>query len=688
MNQNEQLPAVSAAEAARNWHMEVDSDRIAWLSIDKHEAGANVLSREVVLEFDSIVRALSEAPPAGLVLCSAKESGFILGADINEFPQIKTAAEAFDLIRQGQAILERFEALPCTTVAMIDGLALGGGLELALACDYRVAAISDAPTLGLPEVQLGLHPGFGGTVRAIRLAGVTQAMTLMLSGKPVAPTKALQIGLVDRVVGRDELRVAAAELAGRSAPHRSASLLQRVLSAGPIRPFLARRIRASVAARAKPEHYPAPYSIIDLWERHGAHGPAAYEAEAHSFAELVESSTSRNLVRVYFLQERLKHAAAKPSDDARGHVHVVGAGVMGGDIAAWCALKGYTVTLQDRGMEYIQPALERAAKLFARKLSNPATLGETGARLTADVAGEGVARADFIIEAIFEDRDAKQALYREIEPRMKPGAVLATNTSSIPLEELAPSLDDPSRLIGLHFFNPVAKLPLVEVVRAADSADAVIELGLGFTRAISKLPVPCRSHPGFLVNRILAPYMAEALDLVREGVAPVEVDKAATDFGMPMGPIELIDSVGVDVALHVATILSPVVGREVAPELAELVAAGRLGQKTGHGFYVYRDRKPVRPHPSMTRSDAEITDRLILAFVNEAVACLADGVVADPDLVDGGVIFGTGFAPFRGGPIHYARERGIADVVAALEGLEARYGTRFRPSAGWAELRQ
>jgi 3-hydroxyacyl-CoA dehydrogenase/enoyl-CoA hydratase/3-hydroxybutyryl-CoA epimerase len=688
MNQKEQLPAVRVAEAARNWHMDVDSEGIAWLSIDKHEAGTNVLSREVVLEFDDIVQALAESPPAGLVLYSAKESGFILGADINEFPQIKTAAEAFDLIRQGHAILDRFEALPCTTVAMIDGLALGGGLELALACDCRVSATADAPTLGLPEVQLGLHPGFGGTVRTVQLVGVTQAMALMLSGKPVSPGKAMKIGLVDSVVARDALRSAASRMALQPAPSRGPSLLQRVLGAGPIRPLLARRIRASVADRARIEHYPAPYSIVDLWERYGADGAAAYEAEARSFSELVESSTSRNLVRVYFLQERLKHTAAKPADDARGHVHVVGAGVMGGDIAAWCALKGYTVTLQDRGIEYVQPALDRGAKLFAKKLSNPVALAETTARLTADVAGAGVPQADFIIEAIFEDRDAKQALYREIEPRMKAGAVLATNTSSIPLEELAPCLDDPSRLIGLHFFNPVAKLPLVEVVRATGSADSVIDLGLGFTRGISKLPVPCRSHPGFLVNRILAPYMAEALDLVREGVAPVEVDKAATDFGMPMGPIELIDSVGVDIALHVATILSPVVGREVAPELAELVNAGRLGQKTGHGFYVYRDRKPVRPHPSMTRSDAEITDRLILAFVNEAVACLADGVVDDPDLVDGGVIFGTGFAPFRGGPIQYARERGIADVVAALKRLEANYGPRFTPSAGWAELSQ
>ncbi len=511
---------------------------------------------------------------------------------------------------------------------------------------------------------------------------------MMLSGKPVRPSKALRLGLVDRVVDREGLRDAARELADRSPPARRQRLLDRILHFGPIRPILARRIRATVARRARRDYYPAPYAMVDLWERYGAATDEAYDAEARSFSELVESPTSRNLVRVYFLQERLKRSAIeKPAEEDKGHVHVVGAGVMGGDIAAWCALKGYTVTLQDRDMKYVQPALDRAARLFDKKISSPTTREETDQRLAADVGGAGVASADLVIEAIFEDLDAKQALYRELEPRMQPGAILATNTSSIPLEDLSPCLADPSRLIGLHFFNPVAKLPLVEVVKAKTSSPEAITRGLGFTRSIGKLPLPCKSHPGFLVNRILAPYMAEALDLVREGVAPAEIDKAATDFGMPMGPIELIDSVGVDVALHVARILSPIVGREVAPELEELVAAGRLGQKTGQGFYSYRDRKPVRPPLGNTQSDSEITDRLILVLVNEAVACLADRVVDDPDLIDGGVIFGTGFAPFRGGPIHYAKDRGIDAVVAALEELAARHGPQFRPSAAWSELR-
>jgi 3-hydroxyacyl-CoA dehydrogenase/enoyl-CoA hydratase/3-hydroxybutyryl-CoA epimerase len=642
------------------------------------------------MEFDTIVRALEDAPPTAVVLYSAKDSGFVLGADIKEFPAIDCAAAAYELIRQGQNVLARLAALPCTTVAMIDGLALGGGLELALACDYRVAAAGDASTLGLPEVQLGLHPGFGGTVRAVQLVGVTRAMSLMLTGKPVRPDKARKMGLVDRVVPADGLRATARKLAERPAPRRKRPLLERLLHLSAVRPLLARRIRATVARRARRDQYPAPYAIVDLWERHGgAATEEAYDAEARSFSELVESATSRNLVRVYFLQERLKHTApSKPDDAGKGRVHVVGAGVMGGDIAAWCALKGYEVTLQDREMRFIEPALGRAAKLFEKKITNPAALQETRARLAADVEGRGAESADLVIEAIFEDRDAKQSLYRDLEPRMKAGAILATNTSSIPLEELSPCLAEPARLIGLHFFNPVAKLPLVEVVRATTSGADALERGLMFTRGIGKLPLPCRSHPGFLVNRILAPYMAEAMELVREGVALAEVDKAATDFGMPMGPVELVDSVGLDVALHVSKILSPVIGRPVAPELETMVAAGRLGQKSGQGFYEYRDGKPVRPPSRMTGYDPEIMNRLMLAFINEAAACYADRVVDDADLIDGGVIFGTGFAPFRGGPIHYARQRGIDAIIADLESLAARHGDRFAPSPGWAELRE
>jgi 3-hydroxyacyl-CoA dehydrogenase/enoyl-CoA hydratase/3-hydroxybutyryl-CoA epimerase len=359
---------------------------------------------------------------------------------------------------------------------------------------------------------------------------------------------------------------------------------------------------------------------------------------------------------------------------------------MGGDIAAWCALQGIEVTLQDREMRYIEPALQRAANLFARRLAGPESRQAAAARLRADVAGDGVATAEVVIEAIFENLEAKQALYRQIEGHLMPGAVLATNTSSIPLEHLAAGLQDPARLVGLHFFNPVARLPLVEVVSTPRTSAAAQAAGMAFTRQIGKLPLPCRSQPGFLVNRILAPYLAEAMDLAREGVPLAEIDHAAVEFGMPMGPIELADAVGLDIALHVARILAPVLDRAVAPELEALVAAGHLGQKSGRGFYLYQERRPVKPRRTGHAPRNDVQERLVLALLNEAARCLDERVVADADLVDAGVILGTGFAPFRGGPLRYARALGIANVISRLEALAATVGPQFTPSPAWQGL--
>jgi len=691
MNNSSESKPAGLAKAYINWRIEIDENDIAWLCLDKPDASANVLSQEVLTEFAEIILAMIEQPPAGLVIYSGKPSGFIAGADINIFPRIESESEACEMMTRAHTLLAEFETLPCTTVAMINGFALGGGLELALACDARVVAAGTRPTLGFPEVQLGLHPGFGGTVRCVRLIGVMQAMPLMLTGKSVRPGKALKLGLVDQVVAPEDLREAAGGLARKPPPRRHRSIIDRLIHLPFMRSYLAARMRRSVAKRANPEQYPAPFAMVDLWERFGAEAETAYDAEARSFAKLVETDTSRNLVRVYFLQERLKHSAAHEEStdpESRGRIHVVGAGVMGGDIAAWCALRGFSVTLQDREMDYIQPALDRAEKLFEKRFRDPVELAATRDRLRADIGGDGVSEADFVIEAIFEDREVKKTLYQQLEPRMKADAVLATNTSSIPLEELAPSLLHPERLIGLHFFNPVAKLPLVEVVIANSSSAEIVAKGLSLTRQIGKLPLPCRSHPGFLVNRILASYMAEALEMVREGVPLADIDQAAVDFGMPMGPIELMDSVGIDVALHVANILAPLAGRTVAPELQELVAAGRLGKKSGQGFYLYSDNKPVRPPSTGQPVGNDTQDRLMLAFINEAMACLADKVVEDEDLIDAGVIFGTGFAPFRGGPLHYVRTKGIDAMLATLNAFEDRYGKRFKPAGGWAELRQ
>jgi 3-hydroxyacyl-CoA dehydrogenase/enoyl-CoA hydratase/3-hydroxybutyryl-CoA epimerase len=687
MNARDQQQSNTPSENFRHWQLEIDSDGIGWLCLDMADSGTNVLSRDVLTELERIVAELCANPPTGLILFSGKDSGFIAGADINEFPKIESGNDVYVLMQRAHKMLHQLESLPCSTVAVIDGFALGGGLELTLACNWRVAINEDRRTLGLPEVQLGLHPGFGGTVRAVRLLGPTQAMPLMLTGQSITPAKALKIGLIDHSTARDSWRELARSLASQPVKRRRPKITDRILNIAPVRSLLGQQMRKTVRKRAKKSQYPAPYAIVDLWCRHGAWSENGYDAEARSFAELLETETSRNLVRVYFLQERLKNTTATDEEHRPAtHVHVVGAGVMGGDIAAWCALQGCWVTLQDRGIEYIQPALDRAATLFNKRLSDPDNRAAAINRLVADVAGEGVSRADVVIEAIFEDRDAKQSLYRQLEPAMKDGAILATNTSSIPLEELTPCLQAPERLIGLHFFNPVAKLPLIEVVRAQTSGSRPFAAGLSFARQIGKLPLPCRSQPGFLVNRVLAPYMAEAMELLHEGVPMAEIDQMAIDFGMPVGPIELTDSVGIDVALHVAQILAPIVGRSVAPELEKLVAEGHLGQKTGQGFYRYQDNQPIRAPVSVGERGSEIQERLIMSMLNEAAACLADKVVDDAELVDAGVIFGTGFAPFRGGPLHYAQKVGIPEVVATLERLAEAHGPRFKPSNGWAEL--
>jgi 3-hydroxyacyl-CoA dehydrogenase/enoyl-CoA hydratase/3-hydroxybutyryl-CoA epimerase len=640
-----------------------------------------VLSSSVLLELDALLEPLARNPPRAVIIVSGKKSGFIAGADVKEFTGIKNVEAAYRLVRAGQEVLNRLEALACPTVAAIHGFALGGGLELALACRYRVAA-GDL-SLGLPEVQLGIHPGFGGTVRSVRLVGVRPAMEMMLTGKPVRGDKALRIGLVDKLVPAQDLRKAAKEIALQSPPPHRAPFGERVLSWPIVRGLVKGTLVSQVARRVRRDHYPAPYAVIDLWAR----GGDSYEAEARSIAELFLSESSRNLVRVYLLQDRLKALGGKGASEIK-HVHVVGAGVMGGDIAAWSAMRGFTVTLQDRGIEYIEPALKRAHELFDKRLRDPAKNAAARGRLRADVEAQGVSAADVVIEAIFESLEAKRELYARLEPRMKADALLATNTSSLMLEPLTQDLARPERLVGLHFFNPVAQMPLIEIVQSARTDASVMQGAIAFARQLDKLPVPCRSAPGFVVNRVLMPYLYEAMFAAQEGIPLAVIDRVAVDFGMPMGPIELADVVGLDVATHVGEIIAAELGRS-APDLTrlkELVAARKLGRKSGEGFYVWKDGKPVKPAADAAGAPVDLIDRLILILVNECVACLRERVVEEPDLVDAAVIFGTGFAPFRGGPLAYARSRGVDGVVARLDELAARHGARFTPDPGWPQL--
>lgn len=669
-----------------HWTLRVDEQSLAWVTLDKANASANTLGREIMEELDACLAELESRTPKAAIFTSAKESGFIAGADITEFTHVTTPDEVFELVRAGQGVLDRLEALPMPTVAMINGFALGGGLELALACDYRVVVDEDSARLGLPEVMLGIHPGFGGTVRTPRLVGPVAALDMMLTGRGLRPSAARKIGLVDAVVPRRHLERTARNMALNPPKKQRLSVKDKFLNSAVMRPLIARMSAKQAASKASKDHYPAPYAIIELWKDYAGQPALMYEKEARSIAELICGPTAQNLVKVFLLQDRMKSMGAD-SDFVTDHVHVVGAGVMGGDIAAWCALKGLRVTLQDREAKYIAPAIERAHALFKKKLRKPHLIQAAMDRLMPDVDGDGVGNADVVIEAIYENLEAKQALYASLEPRMKADAVLATNTSSIRLETLSPSLQRPSRLIGLHFFNPVAKMQLVEVIHADDTDPAEVDKGIAFTRQISRLPLPCKSAPGFVVNRILFPYMIEAMNIGIEGVPLAAIDRAAKQFGMFMGPVELADTVGLDVSYHVAQVFAREFGMHIPDRLKQMVDAGTLGRKTGQGFYTWKKGKAVKPAiPGDYVADSDLIDRLMLPLVNEAASCLREGVVTDADLLDAGTIFGCGFAPFTAGPLHYAQTRGIDNLTLALEALTAKYGERFTPDAYWQTL--
>lgn len=671
----------STIDNEKMWQVTLDEDRVAWLTFDKPGASANTLSHAAMTELNAQLAEIERLKPKAVMVISGKKNGFIAGADIKEFTGLATPAQAYEVIRSGQQVLDRLEQLPCPTVAAIHGFALGGGLELALACRYRIASSDGKTSMGLPEVQLGIHPGFGGTVRAVRLLGPVVAMDIILTGKNIRADKAKQIGLVDELAPMAELRTAAKRLALSGHPSHRPSFTANVLNTGLIRPFIANKMRAQVRKHAAQQHYPAPYAVIDVWQRHGAHGGAAYEAEARSIAALFCTPTSRNLVRVFLLQDRLKNLGGKTEIKA-AHVHVIGAGVMGGDIASWCAARGLQVSLQDRAMEYVQPALDRANSFFEKRYADADERTRVAARLQADVEAQQVDHADIVVEAIFENIAAKKELYARLEPKLKPGAILASNTSSIVLESLDDGLQDPGRFVGLHFFNPVARMPLVEIIQSKDTRAEVVQAAIAFARQLDKLPVPCRSAPGFVVNRILMPYLNEAMRAADEGVPLAVLDKVATDFGMPMGPIELADVVGLDVCLHVGAILAEAYSRPQAKIIQALVAQKKLGKKSGEGFYVWQDGKPIKPDMAGT-APSDLEERLILSMLNESMAVLREQIVADADLLDAAVIFGTGFAPFRGGPLQYARALGANNVLSKLERLATKYGTHFKPDSGW-----
>ena len=644
----------------RNWQLETDMDGVCWLTLDRAGESANSLSQDVLEELEQIVGELETHPPRGLVLQSGKPGSFIVGADVREFDQVSSVEEAEAFIRQVHTLFDRVENLPCATAVTIDGFCLGGGLELALCFDYRIAMDNDRTRIGFPEVKLGIYPGFGGSARTTRQVGGFKALPFMLSARMLRARQARAMGIVDQVVGaHGSLRWAARKAVLKGRKSRGAGWLDRLSNKGPARKFLAGQMRKKTAARARPAHYPAPFEMIDAWEQHGDDWRQMLEEEAVRIARLINGEQSRGLRRVFWLMEGMK-AQGKGTDFHPRRVHVIGAGVMGGDIAAWCVLQGMDVTLQDREMKYIEPALSRANSLFRKRLKTPDRVAGAKSRLVADVDGTGIGRADVIIEAIFENLEAKQELFKKLEAEASPDAVLATNTSAIPLRDIATVLKKPQRLIGLHFFNPVAKMPLVEVVYEADTDPVEIERGAAFSNQINRFPLKVKSSPGFLVNRVLGQYMLRAFRIHNDRKVPKEaIDRAAENFGMPIGPVELADTVGLDVGLNVLATLG---GEEAAAESALLksyVDQGKLGKKSGEGFYAWDKGKPKKDKDAVEGVNLEsLAEELMEPYFDECKACLADGIVENADAVDAGMVFGTGFAPFRGGPLFYLENRG------------------------------
>ena len=684
----------------KNWHYKLDQDNILWLAFDREAKSVNSLSQEAVTELNSIINKLANKKlldngvnPVGLIIHSGKKTGFIAGADVTEFTTVANQDDVKRILNNGQSTMRALASLKIPTVAMIEGFCLGGGFELALACDYRVASDSLSTKLGLPEVMLGIIPAWGGTVRLTKLIGGMNSLPLLMQGKVVNSMQAAKLGMIDACVPMRQLHRAARYFILHKTSAQGNYVNQSYKSnhklgfiAGlsnqmPFRSIITYFARKQLTSKVSKTHYPAPYAVLENFEKFGVDNvDASLNAEVNSALSLVEHDTAKNLIRVFFLQEKLKEFAKKTDSTQKPkHVHVIGAGTMGGDIAAWCAFKGLKVTLQDQSYESIAPALGRAYSLFKSKVKKDDLANLMLDKITPDVNGEGIKHADIIIEAVFEDLKVKQDLFRKIEAQAKPDAILATNTSSILLDEINQALIDKSRLVGIHFFNPVAKMMLIEVVKGEKTSEDVANRSYAFVNQISKLPLPVASSPGFLVNRVLAAYMHETFILLSEGYSPELIDKTMKNFGMAMGPVEMADIVGLDICLSVAKNISKYYGEEIPEILQNKVNQKQLGKKTGKGFYNYKNGKPVKASVDSTKSQdsQNIEDRLVMRLINVCILSLKENVVTSPELIDAGLIFGAGFAPFRGGPMNYLSTMGEEKYKAKIANLQKLYGKRF-----------
>jgi 3-hydroxyacyl-CoA dehydrogenase/enoyl-CoA hydratase/3-hydroxybutyryl-CoA epimerase len=690
----------SPAANLRTIQRSIRGDGICVLTFDRPGSAANIFDLRALTELGEELDFVAGAPELeGLILTSAKRSIFIAGADLTMMTREASTEAVRQLIELGQSVMNRLAALPLPTVAAIHGAAVGGGYELCLACDYRVASTDRSTKIGLPETQLGLLPAWGGSTRLPRLIGLPKALDVILAGKTLAAKQALKSGMVDELAPAEYLMDVAVRLIKRGKPKRPSRLL-----------LNNRLVAAVIAARVRPQllkktrgHYPAVLKALEVVTRGLSQSvPDSLALERDGILELVKTDVCPNLIQIFFLQERAKKrtlpgAAPQTQPKPVTRTAVIGGGVMGAGIAQWLSARQLPVILRDINTEQVAKGMASIAKAYQDGLKRR-VFTQTEARAGLDriypAATEvPLRRMDLVIEAAVEKLELKKKIFQRLDELTADDTMLATNTSALPISELAASTRRPERVLGLHFFNPVHRMQLVEIVAARQTAPEVLQRALRFVQQIGKLPVLVKDSPGFLVNRILMPYLVEAGNLFQSGAAIRDLDEAMLDFGMPMGPVRLLDEVGIDVSLHVAQTLAAHYGDRMAiPEtLAKMVQGGLLGRKTGRGFYLHTKGKQPKPNPQVSEFQSPviaqripITDlqsRMVLLMVNEAARCLEEQIVSEPEDIDFAMIMGTGFAPFRGGPLRYGDSLGITALVGAMDRLVATGARHFEPCA-------
>jgi len=697
----------------RAWTITVDGDNIAWLTFDLFGEKVNKFNAAALSDLESVLDEDLGGSVRAIIIRSAKKDSFIVGADINELAAIDGVDDARAKADAGKTVFDKLAARQVPTLVVIHGACLGGGLEFALACRYRMVTSHPSTSLGVPEVNLGILPGWGGTLRLPRLIGLPQALKMILGGRPVDGRRAMKLGLADAIAAEpfveDEARRFIENVLTKQGQRevvrrrrRCVGRMARLLSAMPIgRALVLRQARRQVMARTR-GHYPAPLAALEVVRKTYPGSLAAGAAiETEAFAGLAGTSISRNLVWLFQASQRLRKA--HPSKGGAYPVRraaVIGAGIMGSGIAWSLARSGINVRLKDVSWDAVASGMAAAAAAFRslvkRRKMTKYEMNMAMHRIAPAIDDTGFDGVDIVIEAVAEDMEIKKTVLRAIEKSVRPSTIICSNTSSLSLDDMASVLKHPERFVGLHFFNPVPRMPLVEVVAGPLTSNDTVVAAAELVKKMGKTPMIVSGCAGFLVNRILLPYLIESAWMFEEGVQPQRIDRLLEDFGMPMGPLELVDEVGLDVGYKVAKVLEEAYGpRMHVPEALGAVAetGGFLGKKSGAGFYKYRKgrKRPNRRVERLARdarredgitardlTDEQIVDRAILIMVNEAARCLEEGVIAEPEALDMAMVMGTGFAPFRGGLLRYADERGVVLIRDRLAELAAEFGERFK----------